>query len=179
MTTSTAAASPEGAAKPTPMVSSFITMLGTGNTTRILLLKRSPTASPFPSLWAACSGRIEASDHTPQLAALREIKEETSISANRLKLVKAGEPFQVGGGNKTWKVWSFLWAVKFGKGEESREGDAEDSRSVEEQTAEELVKLNGENVQAKWVTFEEIADMQTVPGLRGTVGRLLNIENSH
>ena len=144
------------------MVSSFLTL--PGNNARILLLKRSPTASPFPSLWAACSGRIEEADASPQSAALREIYEETSISKHHLDLLKAGAPFEVSGGGKAWTVWSFLWKLR-STSEESRQGEFEGLQY--------LVKLNEENVEARWVTWEEMAGMQTVPDLARTVGRLL------
>ena len=89
-------------------------------------------------------------------------------------MLKAGEPFHIGGGEKTWTVWSFLWAVTVGRIEESGQVENEDQGIVTKQFAEELVKLNEENVQAKWMTLEEIAEMQTVPGLIGTVRRLLD-----
>ena len=88
-------------------------------------------------------------------------------------MLKAGEPFHVGGGEKIWIVWSFLWAVNVEGKEASEQIEDEDQGNVTKQLAEELVKLNEENVLAKWMTLEEIAETQTVPGLIGIVQRLL------
>jgi 8-oxo-dGTP pyrophosphatase MutT (NUDIX family) len=133
--------------------------------TQVLLLRRSPTSSPYPSLWAAVSGKIELSDANPRDAALREIYEETGLTKEELWLVRGegSEPVEIRDererdGRVGWRAWVFGWEVGGRNGE----------REVEE------VELNEENVEARWVGLEEVEGMETVPDLNETLRRLLD-----
>lgn len=100
---------------------------------------------------------------------MREIEEETTIASHLLSLKKEGDPFETEGGGRSWRIWSFLWEVKLS----SAEGRVEDKV---ERSMEGLVRLNGEHVEAKWVTLEEMEGMRMVPGLRNRFRELLGKE---
>lgn len=90
---------------------SALNSLFQASTPRFLLLKRSPKANPYPSTWAACSGRLEPEEfERPIKGALREIQEETKISPKSLKLLTGSiKPFVIEGGGRVWHVHTFLW----------------------------------------------------------------------
>ena len=56
------------------------------NSDNILLMKRADTHKLFPSVWAPVGGHIEAHElNRPEVACLREVAEETGISAAEIK----------------------------------------------------------------------------------------------
>jgi mutator protein MutT len=62
------------------------------NKDKILLLKRRPDDTIYPSRWNFVTGKIEK-DEEPLETAFREIEEEAAISKDDLKLLKRGEPY--------------------------------------------------------------------------------------
>ncbi len=164
---------------PTPIVSSYL-ICGTprhARTVRVLLLRRSGAVSPHPGRWSVCVGRIEPTDGSPREAATREILEELGAGvAARLRLVRTGEPFDIVSGKdddgfeydrgevRRWRTHPFVWDVREPSGKE--EGDASAERV-------ELV-LGPEHQEARWVSLQEMDDMDTVPGLAATLRQMLD-----
>ncbi|MBS7644525.1 MAG: NUDIX domain-containing protein [Candidatus Bathyarchaeia archaeon] len=120
------------------VVTSFIVKAG-----RVLILRRSGKVGSYRGKWSAISGYLE--DH-PLNQAYREINEELSISGEDLKLLATGDPMEVLDEDLgvRWVVYPFLF-----------EFIGEDSK----------IKLNWENLEAKWVKPEEIKELETVPDL--------------
>ncbi|MFC2002538.1 NUDIX domain-containing protein [Chloroflexota bacterium] len=116
----------------------------------ILILRRSQQVGSHQGKWAGVSGYIEKS---PDEQALTEIKEETSLAGEDLKLVRKGEPLIVKDealGVK-WVVHPYLFHIK-DRGK---------------------IKIDWEHKGAKWIRPEEVANYPTVPMLKETLERVL------
>lgn len=111
---------------------------------KVLILQRSARVGSYNACWAGISGFIEA-DTTPLEQAYQEIAEEASLGANQLELIKIGMPLEVPDEKlqKKWVVHPFRFAV----------------------ANPELVKIDWEHNQYKWVKPEAIKGYDTVPGL--------------
>ncbi|HZX45556.1 MAG TPA: NUDIX hydrolase [Candidatus Nanoarchaeia archaeon] len=75
---------------------------------RYLLLKRSPDDYNYPNKWSFCSGfvkELEAGEET----VLREIKEETGLSA---EIIKTGKVMEIIDSGKRWVVACYLCNAK-------------------------------------------------------------------
>ncbi|MBI2656963.1 NUDIX domain-containing protein [Candidatus Woesearchaeota archaeon] len=105
---------------------------------KVLILKKSPNDYNYPNRWSFCSGYIKEFESAED-SVLREIKEETGLKA---QIVKKGKLFQRTDKNKSWVIVPFLCRTK-----------AKD------------VKLDHENVEFRWINFNDIKNYQTVPGL--------------
>ncbi|RMF31531.1 MAG: NUDIX domain-containing protein, partial [Candidatus Nitrosothermus koennekii] len=75
----------------------------------ILILKRSKNVKTMRGKWAGISGYIE--NESPLDAAIREIKEETGIDKDKLRLLAKGDTIDVIDyeNNTIWKVHPFLF----------------------------------------------------------------------
>lgn len=111
---------------------------------KILILQRSAEVGSYNARWAGVSGFIEPVT-TPLEQAYREVAEETSLGADQLELVKVGKPLEVLDEKlqKKWVVHPFRFAVE----------------------NPELVKIDWEHNQYKWIKPEDIKGYDTVPGL--------------
>lgn len=111
---------------------------------KILLLQRSDRVGSYTARWAGISGYIEPGAE-PLGQAYQEIAEEASLSPNQLQLAKAGETLEVPDENlgKKWVVHPFRFKVQ----------------------NPDLVKIDWEHNQYKWINPEEIKEHVTVPGL--------------
>lgn len=107
---------------------------------RILLLRRSEKVGSFQGHWAAVSGYLE--DPTPREQALREVREETGLSADDLTVVREGAPVYARGGSEIFVVHPFL--VR--------------SRRTE-------VRIDWEHTDYEWVDPAEIGRRPSVPKL--------------
>lgn len=107
---------------------------------KILILKKAPDDYNYPNRWSFCSGYVKEFESAEDTV-LREIKEETSLSA---KITKTGNIIEVIDKNKDarWVVAVFLC-----------------------ETESSSVKLCHENVDFRWVKQDEINDYDFVPGL--------------
>jgi 8-oxo-dGTP pyrophosphatase MutT (NUDIX family) len=81
---------------------------------RILILKRSDKVRTHKSKWAGVSGYIEPGE-TDDIAALKEIFEETGIVSDDLELVRKGKPLHVQDGARVWVVHPYLYNTKTDK----------------------------------------------------------------
>jgi len=108
---------------------------------KVLILKKSPDDWNYPNKWSFCSGYIkefEAAEDT----VLREIKEETGSTA---KMLGNGRMFRKDdkAKGKSWIITVFLCETKSQK-----------------------VKLDHENVDYRWISYGELSNYPTVPGLK-------------
>mgnify|MGYP001614629867 CR=1 FL=1 len=108
---------------------------------KILILKKSKDDWNYPNKWSFCSGYVKEFESAEDTV-IREIKEETGLSA---KIAKKGKLLEVkdNKNGKTWIIIVFLCSVKSSN-----------------------VRLCDENVEYKWIKYEEIKKYDTVPGLQ-------------
>jgi PncC family amidohydrolase len=118
---------------------------------KVLLLKRSQRVGTYQGRWSAVSGYLET---TPLLQALSEIREETGLDAEKVKLLKKGTPLYIidEALETTWKIYPFAFKTQ-------SPGD---------------VKIDWENTESKWVLPGEIEHLATVPGLKQAMDRVLS-----
>ncbi len=109
----------------------------------ILILKRSKKVKTMKGKWAGISGYIEV--ETPKDAAIREIKEETGIDKDKLKLLAKGDIIDVIDyeNNTIWRVYPFLFY-----------------------TSDTNIRLEKEHDEYRWIKPEEIINYDTVPKLK-------------
>jgi 8-oxo-dGTP pyrophosphatase MutT (NUDIX family) len=118
---------------------------------RILLLRRSRRVGSYQGRWAGVSGYLE--DPTPLQQALREVREETGLQDNDVRLVSAGKPLEVPAPElgKLWVVHPFLFDI----------------------TDPEAIRLDWENIEARWVLSGEVAALPGVPALAEALATVL------
>ena len=120
----------------------------------ILILRRSERVGSYQGRWAGISGYIET---TADEQVLLEIEEETGLSSENTKLVKQGKPLTVE--DKAlgiiWVVHPYLFHL------EDRE----------------VIRIDWEHKELKWIKPEEIGTYKTVPKLKETLARVLRQDN--
>lgn len=110
---------------------------------KFLVLKRNSNTEIHPDKWNFPGGHIE--DEEAENAALRELREETSLTG---KILKTGEAFKLDTEDGLFKIHPFLVLV-----------------------ADEP-ELNEEHVDKKWIEPRELDDLQTVDGLKRDLRKL-------
>jgi predicted aconitase with swiveling domain/8-oxo-dGTP pyrophosphatase MutT (NUDIX family) len=105
---------------------------------KMLLLKRSQKVGTNKGKWAGVSGFIERGD-TPEETALKEVAEETGITAARIE--GRGEVLRIRDGLNIWSIYPFLFDVD-----------------------DEGVKLDWEHTESAWIDMGELTGYDTVPG---------------
>ena len=131
----------------TKIVTSFIQ-----DNQKLLILKRSNKVKTMKCLWAGISGIIEKNE-TPLTRAKIEIYEETGISEDKIKVIKAAEKIRVNSPqyeNHEWEIFPFLF--------EAKNPD---------------IKLNWENSEYMWIKIDELKNYNTVPSLEKVLQNLL------
>jgi PncC family amidohydrolase len=108
----------------------------------ILLLRRSGRVGTYQRLWAGVSGYIEA-DALDQ--AFTEIREETGLFKNNIRLVSQGKTVEVVDQsiNRKWIVHPFLFHV----------------------LDPDKIMLDWEHTESKWIKPTDLSKYSTVPGL--------------
>lgn len=111
---------------------------------KILLLQRSQRVGSYNNRWAGISGYIEPGV-TPLDQAYQEIAEEASLHREQVKLAKIGPALDVidAGLGKKWVVHPFRFQVQ----------------------NPQLVQIDWEHNEYKWVDPVEVKNYETVPGL--------------
>ena len=121
---------------------------------KILLLKRSDRVGTYRGLWAGIAGYVEELE-APYDTAIKEIWEEAGITVDALELVRKGDPIEFSdtyeGRRYNWVVYPFLFHVQF----------------------KELVHIDWEHEEYRWVHPSEVKKLDTVPGLDEVVKQLL------
>ncbi len=109
---------------------------------KILIMLRSDKVRTYRGKWGGVAGYLETN---PYDQALKEIREETGLSGNAIKLVKQGKPLTVEDKTLGWKwiVHPFLFLV-------SNPGQ---------------IKLDWEHDRLQWIDPDEMRQLDTVPGL--------------
>ena len=120
----------------------------------VLVLRRSERVGTYRGRWAGVSGYLE--EASPLEQAQREIEEETGLSRREVSLLAEGEPLEVVDESigVRWTVHPFLFEM------------------ITDRLKPVLLKLDWEHVEARWVRPEEVAEMDTVPGLAEALDRV-------
>ena len=136
--------------KPTNMRADVVTVI-LQHSGKILILKRSGKVRTMKFLWAGISGYMEK--ETPLKRALNEIREETGLTKESVKLAVAGHTTEVvepGKPGVTWIVHPFLF----------------DANTF-------LISIDWEHEEYKWIEPKDIDKYMSVPGLKDVVNQLI------
>ena len=116
----------------------------------VLLLRRSDRVSTYRGRWAGVSGYLEAP--TPLEQAYREMEEEVGLGRGDVRLLAEGETLIVPdeGIDTRWTVHPFLF----------------------EALRPERLRLDWEHTESRWLKPEEMARLETVPGLMDVLARV-------
>jgi len=108
--------------------------------TKVLILKKSNKDHNYPNRWSFCSGYVKEFESAED-SVLREIEEEIGLKA---KIVKKGKLLQVvdKSRKRIWQVMPFLCKINSNK-----------------------IKLDHENIDFRWIDYNDISKYRTVPGL--------------
>ena len=118
----------------------------------ILILRRSEKVGTYQGRWAGVSGYVESG---PDEQALTEIKEETGLDKEDVKLVKKGMPLEIVDQKlgRRWIVHPYLFRVR--------------DRSK--------IRIDWEHKEMRWIDSEDIVKYETVPMLRETLERVYKV----
>ena len=138
--------------RPTPVVTNFL-LRTDGPASRLLLVRRSGRVGSYHSHWAGISGFIEK-DVSPEEQAYTEIREETGLQKEQVRLLRRGEVVEhideeLG---RRWLVHPFLVEV----------------------LEPEAIKLDWEAEEMRWIAPEELGNYETVPKLPEAFRSALN-----
>jgi 8-oxo-dGTP pyrophosphatase MutT (NUDIX family) len=121
---------------------------------KILLLKRSNLVGTYRGLWGGVAGFVEELED-PYETAIKEIREEVGIGVDSLELIKQGDPLEFSdtseGKRYDWIVYPFLFHVE----------------------SKELVRLDWEHEEYRWIYPSEVKKFDTVPEFDEVVLQLL------
>lgn len=122
---------------------------------KILLLKRSNQVGTYRGLWGGVAGYVEEFED-PYDTAIKEIREEAGIRVDALQLIRRGDPIEFSdtyeGRRYDWVVYPFLFHVE----------------------SKDLVHIDWEHEEYRWVNPSEVKKMETVPGLDDVIRQLLS-----
>jgi translation initiation factor 2B subunit (eIF-2B alpha/beta/delta family)/8-oxo-dGTP pyrophosphatase MutT (NUDIX family) len=127
-----------------PVVTAFLTRRG-----RVLLLRRSQQVGTYRGRWAGVSGYVE---RLPLEQAHVELQEETGLGGSQVQLRGVGIPVPIDDEqeDRHWLVYPFVFALK--------------------SSAD--VRPDWESVESRWVTPDELPQLDTVPGLAEVLSRV-------
>jgi len=121
---------------------------------KILLFKRSNLVGTYRGLWSGVAGYVEELED-PYDTAVKEIRQEAGIGVDALELVRKGDPIEFSdtydGRRYDWIVYPFLFHIE----------------------SKELVRVDWEHEEYRWVSPSEVKKFDTVPGLDEVVAQLL------
>jgi 8-oxo-dGTP pyrophosphatase MutT (NUDIX family) len=121
---------------------------------KILLFKRSNLVGTYRGLWGGVAGYVEELED-PYDTALKEIRQEAGIGVDALELVRKAEPIEFSDTydrrRYDWIVYPFLFHIE----------------------SKELVRVDWEHEEYRWVSPSELKKFDTVPGLDEVVAQLL------
>lgn len=121
---------------------------------KILLLKRSNQVGTYRGLWGGVAGYVEELED-PYDTAFKEIREEVGVDAEAVELIRKGSPLEFSdtyeGKRYDWVVYPFLFHLQ----------------------SKDLVHLDWEHEEYRWVYPSEVRRLETVPGLDDLIKELL------
>jgi len=117
----------------------------------ILILRRSNKVGTYQRAWAGVSGYIETD---PLDQAFTEIREETGLFKNNIRLVKQGKTVEVIDEklHRKWIVHPFLFHV----------------------LDPDKIMIDWEHTEFKWIKPHDLSKYKTVPGLKAVLGSVLD-----
>ncbi|MGQ9731225.1 MAG: NUDIX domain-containing protein [Candidatus Zipacnadales bacterium] len=120
-----------------PVVTAFLHQRG-----KVLLLRRSGRVGTYQGCWAGVSGYME---RVPLEQALVELSEEVNLDETAVQLSSVGAPLRIDDDiqHRHWLVYPFIFTLQRGRN----------------------FTLDWESAESRWVQPEELADIETVPGL--------------
>ncbi|CAI2165376.1 13413_t:CDS:2 [Funneliformis geosporum] len=138
------------------VVTSFLTYTEGSETfsqgNKLLLLKRSDKVRTYQNHWASVCGGIESNDSSPLERALKEIREETSLSSTDITLIRSGKPLTILT-EIIWKVYPFLFHIN-------------------SPTLINKIQIDWEHQAYKWINPSELINYECVPNLLETLHRV-------
>ncbi len=147
--------SSQKALRPTHVITAFLRRTDSEQP-RILLVQRSQRVGSYHGHWAGISGFLEPGV-TPEEQALTEIREETSLQRDQVRMLKRGavvehEDTEL---NRHFYVHPFLFEV----------------------LTPEAIKTDWEAVDMRWIDADTLSQYETVPKLAQAYQSALNGEN--
>ena len=122
---------------------------------KILLFKRSNLVGTYRGLWGGVAGYVEELED-PYDTALKEIRQEAGIGVDALELVRKGDPIEFSdtydGRRYDWIVYPFLFHIE----------------------SKELVRVDWEHEEYRWVYPSEVKKFNMVPGFDEVATKLLS-----
>ncbi|KAJ0119829.1 translation initiation factor eIF-2B [Diaporthe amygdali] len=81
---------------------------------KVALFKRSGQVRTYQHRWAVVSGSIDPEDPSPQAAAWREIREETTLTPSSLELMRQGKSYVLPDESigREWTIYPFAFRLK-------------------------------------------------------------------
>ena len=132
------------------VVTCFLLRHGEDGIDEVLLLRRSGRVGTYRGRWAGVSGYLEADTALEQ--AYREMGEEVGLGGEAVRLLAEGESLVVvdEGIETRWTVHPFLFEV----------------------VRPEVLRLDWEHTESRWVRPEEVGALETAPGLAEALSRV-------
>ncbi len=132
------------APRPTHVVTNILRRTDT-TPHKILLVRRSQRVGSYQSHWAGVSGFVEQ-DVTPEEQAYTEIREETGLQRNQVRLLQRGAVVEYIDAeiNRHWYIHPFLFEV----------------------LTPDAIKTDWEAVDMRWIGPSELVQFETVPKLQ-------------
>ena len=133
----------QGQLRPTHVVSCFL-LRNDMDQPRLLIVQRSGRVGSYNARWAGISGFLETGV-TPEEQAFTEIREETGLQGEQVRMLKRGEVIEYEDASieRHWYIHPFLFEVY----------------------APEAITLDWEAVEMRWIMPSEMHNFPTVPKL--------------
>ena len=142
--------------RPTHVVTNFL-LRTDGNEPRILIVRRSQRVGSYNARWAGISGFIEPGV-TPDDQAYTEIREETGLQRDQLRMLKRGAVIEHADAslNRHWYIHPYLFEV----------------------LTPDAIKLDWEATEMRWIAPSELGNYETVPKLKEAYESAVNGEDA-
>jgi len=142
--------------RPTHVVTNFL-LRTDGNEPRILIVRRSQRVGSYNARWAGISGFIEPGV-TPDDQAYTEIREETGLQRDQLRMLKRGAVIEHVDAslNRHWYIHPYLFEV----------------------LTPDAIKLDWEATEMRWIAPSELGNYETVPKLKEAYESAVNGEDA-